>query len=233
MGNANWRRFAFGSRAKSPHIDVGKTIAAHIRDETPDVASFISVATLAVMCGKSESNVRRSRNVLEKLGELRIEHRPGRTDYVFINWDALEPPTGRELGNRARLPTGAPGAVHVPPSTARTGKKSAYPQARTPPTDGRAARLPTGDEPQGAPSDLGAPPAAGAVPPAASPPQLSGEALFVEAWDRRGISELTEATVAQMAQQCGVTVNDLYDLGIIGTYNNRLHLNEEAAAYRT
>jgi hypothetical protein len=221
MGSANWRRYAFGSRAKSAHRDVGKTFAMFIRDETPEVACFASMATLAIMCGKSESNVRRSRDALEEMEELRIERRPGRTDLVFINWDALQPPTEREQKKqRARLRTGAPsqsGNQHGNQSgTGGTAKRRAQPQARTALTDKRAPRSLTSDEPRGTTSDEGAPSASAAEPPAASAPQLSAVSKFVKAWDRIGVRcELDEETVRDLAEESGAKLDQLFDLRLV------------------
>jgi hypothetical protein len=97
MGNGNLRRYAFGSRAPSAHRMVGIILASHIPDETPEEGTWVSMTAVAEMTGKYEVNVRRSRDHLARIGEIRVEKRDGTTDRIYINWDSLEAPVGREL----------------------------------------------------------------------------------------------------------------------------------------
>ena len=52
---------------------------------------------------------------------------------------------------------------------------------------------------------------------------------FIEAWDESGYSELTKATVKAMARKSGVTVADLFELGVVAEFNSMLRLCQDVA----
>lgn len=78
----------------------------------------------------------------------------------------------------------------------------------------------------------GLPGGAGTARPSAGASGARAERLtrFVEAWDLSEHELLTESTVERMAKESGIAVDELFEVGLVSTYNSMIRLDNAAAA---